>query len=201
MKFLPLVNAFDSRSKLILLRFVLGNYVAMSEREMAKVVGVSHTTVNRIMKVFYDLDLVFPRRVGNVTLWERNEDSLAFTELTKLLACINSLPSPREHLMKTIASHLDHPRVKKVVLFGSISVGRERSGSDIDLLVLTTDQVGRASVSKKIDELREVCLKNYGNSLSPIVLTENEIRKPTNKYLIENMEKGTVIIPFVRKNE
>lgn len=199
MRFVPLSNAFDSKVKLKMLRFLYGNFVPMSGRELAKVVGVSNASVSRVMHEFYELDLVYPKRIGNVVIWERNEKSLAFTELKKIVNQIKQLPSPKEHMVGTIRAGLTGQPVVRAVIFGSVAEGRERSGSDIDLFILTPNEDTKSSLSAKLNELLEKCLELYGNSLSPLILTKKEFENPTNKYLMENIRNGLIIVPEVNK--
>ncbi len=188
MRFIALSGAFNSKAKLKLLKFLYVNYIPMGEREMARIVGVSNASVSRIMREFEELDLVYPQRFGNVITWRVNVESLAYKELSKIAA----MTPPLQHLIATLRNGLAQAPVKRVVLFGSVSQGRERPGSDIDLFILTS---GKVDLSGRLDELNEQCLKLYGNALMPYILTEKEFRRPPNPHLIEEIEKGLHILP------
>ncbi len=59
-------NLLASKVKIKPLRVLLGEETITSERELAKLIGVSHGAVNKAMKDFYELNLVVPLRAGNV---------------------------------------------------------------------------------------------------------------------------------------
>lgn len=188
MRFIPLSKAFDSPVKLKLLRFLCGNYTPMGEREMARVVGVSNASVSRLMRQFEELDLVSPQRFGNVIAWQVNQESFAYQELRKIV----SLAPPLEHLVATLRNGLAGLPVKRAVLFGSVSQGKERPGSDIDVFVLARSKEG---LRAKLDELNEECLRLYGNPLMAYVLTEKELQHPPNPHLMEEIGRGLAILP------
>lgn len=190
-RFVPLGRALDSRAKMKLLKFIYGNYSPMSGREMAKVVGLSNATVSRVMRGFEEIDLVTPKKFGNVVTWVVNTESFSYNELKKAA----SMPLPLEHLISTLRAELSRLPVKRAVLFGSIAHGRERPGSDIDLFILTAK---KTDLRGKLDELNEKCLGLYGNPVMPYVLTEEEFKHPSNPSLVENIGKGIVILPVLR---
>lgn len=191
MRFVPLGRALDSRAKMKLLQFLYGNYSPMSGRELAKVVGLSNATVSRVMRGFEEIDLVTPKKFGNVVTWVANTESFSYNELKKAA----SMRLPIEHLVSTLRNDLIHLPVKRAVLFGSIAHGSERPGSDIDLFLLTAK---KTDLRGKLDELNEKCLGLYGNPLMPYVLTEEELKHPPNPSLVENIRKGIVILPVPR---
>lgn len=190
MLFVPLHTAFDSKVKLKLLRFLLGNYTQMAERECARVIGVSYMSVNRLMREFSALDLVYSKRVGNVMLWEVNKGSLAYRELKTAMQAIVGLEDPFKHLVKTIEGELSKHRVLKATLFGSVAQHKERPGSDVDLFVLVANGREKQRVKNALHALNGRFLQLYGNPLSPYVLTVREFEHPANPFLMENIKKG-----------
>lgn len=190
MRFVSLYTAFDSKVKQKILLFLFGNYTAMSERELARILGVSHASVNRIMREFSEIDLVYSNRVGNVVMWNVNRKSLAYKELKELPSL---LTSPLNHLLQTISMSLAGQRINRAILFGSVAEGKERPGSDIDLFILTPNNDTKSSLAQPLESLANKCLELYGNCLQPYVLTEKEFNKPRNKYLLENIAKGITV--------
>ena len=193
MHFIPLSSALDSKAKLKVLAFVCSDYSSMGEREIARVVGLSHMSVNRIMRGFHELDLVYPKRVGSAIVWEKKGGSLAAVELERVVGILQGLPSPVEHLVETISAGLAGQRVIRAAVFGSVAEGTERPGSDIDLFVLVPDEAARENLSAGMDLLRNKCLELYGNSLSPLIMTSKEFARPTNKHLVQSLAHGRII--------
>lgn len=191
-RFVSLYTAFDSKVKQKILFFLLGSYTPMSERELARILEVSHASVNRIMREFSEIDLVYSNRVGNAVVWNINRKSLAYAELKKFPSI---LVSPLNHLIRTISLALASQPIERVVIFGSVAEGRERPGSDIDLFILTPDDKTKSSLTKPLESLGSKCLELYGNCLQPYVLTEEEFNYPSNKHLLGNIEKGIPVFP------
>lgn len=195
MRFQPLLNLLNSEAKLKVLQFVFKqSYHSMSERELAKLIGISNESVRRIMQEFHDFDLVYPQRLGTAVTWNRNKTSFAYKELKKVVNPLNSLESPKDHLIKTIKSALSDQPVEKVVLFGSVARGEERPGSDIDLFILTSNESTKLMLQEPLNKLGVECLKLYGNSFQPTVMTESDYAHPTNVYLMKNLKNGITII-------
>jgi len=191
----PLYTAFDSKIKQKVLRFIYGNYVPMSERGLSRVLGVSHASVNRIMREFCELDLVYSKRVGGALTWSVNSRGLAYNELSKYSKAVNAMALPIDHLLATVRGALSKCRVNKVVLFGSVAQGSERAGSDIDLFVLAPNDAAKAQLNAPLELLGAKCLELYGNPLAPYVLTEREFKHPSNPALLENISRGITILP------
>src|SRR3989338_5794492 len=97
-------SLLGSKVKIKILRILLSEETITSERELAKMLGVSHGAVNKAMKDFYELNLVSPLRIGNVNAWQLNKDSLAFSRLDKKFFF------PLEELKEWIKSYLAHLR-------------------------------------------------------------------------------------------
>jgi predicted transcriptional regulator len=66
-----------SKVKVKLLRHLLTEGGISSEREAAKIFGVSHSAVNKVLEEFYELNLIMPTSVGNVKVWVLNKSSFA----------------------------------------------------------------------------------------------------------------------------
>ena len=125
-----------SKVKVKLIRYLLSRGAITSEREIASLIGVSHNAVNKILKEFYELNLISPLRVGTATVWNINKDSYAFQVVSKL----GGIVTPLEDLESKIIKQYDLVKpIKRVVIFGSLVEGEELPNSDIDLFVLITD--------------------------------------------------------------
>lgn len=189
------LDLLGSRAKLKILTLLFDQNVPMSERELAAVVGVSHTTVNKVMREFHALNLVSPQRVGNANLWRVNQDSFWYRVLAGVVSDLAQLPSPLDHLKTTIAGTLPRQLVRRAVLFGSVAAGEEAENSDIDLFVLVKDTEDKRGLEPHLDRLSDECLRLYGNRLAPYVLTEGELAERGNLPLLREIEGGITIYP------
>ena len=181
-------NLMGSKVKIKMLRMLLGEETVTSEREIAKMLDVSHGAVNKAMKDFHELNLVSPLRIGNVNAWQINKDSLAYMRLDKKIFF------PLEDLKEYIRSYLRHLReIKKVVIYGSIADGRELPNSDIDIFILVGIEDDKKKILHNISDMTGICIKKFGNKISPNIFTEKDAKLKRNITLMENILKGILV--------
>lgn len=197
MKFsISLDEIIDSRAKIKLLKHLFAQDVYMSERELSRVLKVSHMTINRLMKELYALNLVSLERVGNVNLWTVNKRSYAYHILSQVIKGISDRRlKPLEDLKNTILNNLPTSMIQKAILFGSIASGTEKPNSDIDLFILVKSSQDKNKVEPLVHKLSHLCLDLYGNRLSPYILTQSQLKKRKKLPLVSEIEKGIQIYP------
>lgn len=188
----PVTGLTDTPAKLAMLKYVLVRGFNMTGRELARISGVSHTSVNRVMREFESAGLVSWRRAGTAIMWRSNHESYAFAALEPLYGRV-SVP-PVEELKKEIISYLPRNGIIRVILFGSVAEKREKEGSDIDLFILVDDKKAAEKTEKELKEFGFLCIKKYGNALTPYILTQKEYAQKKNLALIKNIEKGVRLV-------
>jgi len=188
-------NALGSRAKIRILRYLLSERLPTSERELAQVLGISHTAVNKSMKDLQETGLVSPVRIGNVNAWSVNEKSYACRALAGMKS-IAIHPSPLEELKQKISGAIAYKKgARKIIIFGSLAEGTETESSDIDLLIVVDKKEDATALSPPLAKLEEDCLAVFGNRLSTRLLTRLEAHEPENAALIKHAEqKGVTIV-------
>ncbi|MBI2971794.1 MAG: nucleotidyltransferase domain-containing protein [Candidatus Aenigmarchaeota archaeon] len=185
-------NLFGSKVKVKILRHILLQEepeIITSERELAKLVGVSHSAVNKTLKDFYELNFVTPLRVGNVTVWKMNKENFAYP---LILAWI--VFSPTDRLKNEVKESLEKvTSIKKVVIYGSIVTGSELPNSDIDLFILVDKEGHKKDILPKLSDLTNRCIGLFGNKISPNIFTEKDVKSKRNEKFLENVSKGIVV--------
>lgn len=176
-----LESALGSGHKVRILKYLLSEGMLASEREIGRLLGISHMSVNRIMKEFQELNLVSQARIGGVNVWKLNKDSWGYSALSALK---DIQIDPLQHL-KTELSFGAFESVVEAYIFGSVAEGRELPESDIDLLLIVRDEKAKKELKSYLAEKQENCIKKFGNKLSPYLLTLSEAKKEKNKKLIE----------------
>jgi len=189
----PILDVLNSKTKQKIVLFLLKHEALMSEREIATVSGVSHMSINRTMQELAQMNLVHVLRTGRSHLWKINRESYAFQALLDIFQLPEGRLAPREDLRKTILSNLPLPRIKKIVLFGSIAQGAEQSDSDIDLFVQVANKAAKQHVEPAVEKLATLCLERYGNLLAPYILTIEEIKARSDLPLFANINKGITL--------
>ncbi len=192
----------DTDAKLKVVRFLLNHESAlpdrqagMSEREISSLVGISHMTVNRVLRDLEQWNFVSYERVGRAHVWKVNPQSYAYGVLNTVKMAVDTLPQPVEALKTAILSSLPKKNLIKVILFGSVSKNDEKTDSDIDLFVLTQNKESLKSLEEALERLSIICLEKFGNRLAAYVLTEKQLQQKKDLKLFEEIEKGIQLFP------
>ncbi len=191
----PLVFLF-SPVRLKIVRFLLKNEALKSEREISRLLNVSHMSVNRTMRDLWAMNLVTPMRAGTAFLWKTNRQGYAFDVFSRALDPLIGMAPPIEELKAVIRKSLPLPKIEKIVLFGSVARQKEKPGSDIDLFVLVKGEAEKVIVDQALDSLVIICLEKFGHPLSPYLQTKAEIAARRPLKLDQGIGAGIVIHPL-----
>jgi len=192
---LAAADLLKSETKFKIIKFLLNHEAAMSEREIASVLKISHMSVNRTMRELAALHLAAYVTVGKAHLWKVNRQSFMYGALGELVGRVESLDDPLTALKQTLTRRLALKSVRRVVLFGSIARGAEKPDSDIDVFILIRNNEQRPRLEKILDKLSLECLEKFGNRLSPYVLTEREFQKKKDLAVMASVAKGIQLYP------
>lgn len=192
----PPQTLLDSKAKLKLLSHLFSQReVEMGERELARVLGLSNFSVNQLMKLFEQNNLVERRRVGAAAVWRLKKGSYYFELLEPMLRRISTFPAPLEHLKNLVLSSYPLERVSRIYLYGSIAEGRENYNSDIDLFVVVKSGADKREIERANDKLRASCLALYGNAAQIMVMSESEYARKRGAPLVKQVERGLELYP------
>jgi len=187
-------NLLGSKVKIRTLKYLASEGAITSEREIARIIGVSPGAVNRTLKEFQNINLITPMKVGNATVWRLNEKSYAYNYLTGFFYKLRIKETPISDLIEQIKSLSYLSDIKKAILFGSIAEGRELPESDIDLFILVEDEKAGKNILSGLENLGMKCIQRYGNKLNPHIFTSDDMKNPKNKRFLENVMKGIRVI-------
>ena len=190
-----LLTVLNSKTKQKIVGFLLKHEALMSEREIAAVSGVSHMSINRIMRELAEMNFIHFVGAGRAHLWRINRGSYAFHVLSGLFNTLAQKTASFEDLKRTILDKLPLPSIENLILFGSVAMGTERFNSDIDLYIQVKDESKKQEIEQAAEELVLFCLERFGNPLSPCVLTEKDWKERSNLKLAEKIKKGIKIYP------
>lgn len=197
----PLLAVLNSKNKQKTIGFLLKHEALMSEREIASVLGVSHMSVNRIMRELAEMNLVHVLRAGRSYLWRVNRNSYVFQALSGIFQTLSGSREPLQDLKETILANLPLSLINKITLFGSVARGREQFNSDIDLYIQVEDENGKREIEPAISKLGLLCVERYGNPLSAYVLTEKEWKERRKVKLMANIKEGINLFPLANTHE
>lgn len=190
-----LIDILNSKTKLKIVKFLLTHEASMSEREIASILKVSHMSINRTMRELSEVNFVHFVTIGKAHLWKVNRKSYAFKVLSEFIKGVSRIKDPLDDLKDMILTNISKTLIKKVVLFGSVAKGEEKTGSDIDVFFLVKDSRDKEKLSSGLEKLSNACLETYGNRISPYILTEQEAKKKARQKFLSEIKKGIEIFP------
>jgi predicted nucleotidyltransferase len=188
-----LIDILNSKTKLKIVKFLLTHEASMSEREIASILKVSHMSINRTMRELSEVNFVNFVTIGKAHLWKVNRKSYAFKVLSEFIKGVSRIKNPLDDLKDMILTNIPKTLIKKVVLFGSVAKGEEKTNSDIDVFFLVKDSKDKEKVSSALEKLSNACLETYGNRLSPYILSKQETKKKTRAKFLSEINKGIEI--------
>lgn len=138
-------------------------------RELARILGLSHSTVLGALRVLTDQGLATERVLGRAHVFRVNRDFFLYDTLAILF---QSERDRQQQIVGIIRSSLA-ANSSSVILFGSRARGTARRRSDIDLLVVSKDvNAAEAALSALGVRLR----RNYGLRVDAKVLTLDQLK-------------------------
>ena len=155
-------------------------------RELSNHINTSHTGVNKALQDLYEMNAVTLKTAGRSHTISLKEES----HLTPILATLfNYEEETIKELQKDIQKHLCHePTIKSVKIFGSVATGQEQPGSDIDLLITSSDTEKTWEI---ITTLQIHCNNKYGNPIMPHIIAENQ---KSSQELVEEIQNKHITI-------
>jgi predicted nucleotidyltransferase len=164
------------------------------EGEIEELLGNPHQSVTYALKDMINYQLVTVRKIGRSKVYSLNRSNYIVKNI--LSPMFKNEARAIQALVNDLKTCLLPLKVKRAVLYGSVATAREEFDSDIDLLVVVSDEGKAKAVQKALADLRNRLLKKFGNALSPIVVTTNEYerRKKSGKGLIKSVEESGIAI-------
>ena len=178
---------------------VVGLLVSLPEkdftgREIAGLLGVSHSNVQRALRVLVEDGLASKKRTGRADVFWANKDHFMFKALSELFKVKRELP---ERIVKDLYMAFRELGMS-VTVFGSYARGEADRGSDVDVFVIAKD---RAALEEKIGRIETDFARKYGVSLSVKVLSPSDLkRRPVPPFVQAAAKEGVLIsgVPIQR---
>jgi DNA-binding transcriptional ArsR family regulator len=139
--------------------------------ELARRMKVPSSSLQRELRDLTKAGILSSHRQGQMAYYQANADSPVFPDIRGLLLKTAGLVDVLANDLKPVSS-----KVRFAFVFGSIASGREKSDSDIDLMVV--GRVSPAELALPLRRTREV----LGREINPTVYTPAEFdRKRASK--------------------
>ncbi len=158
-------------------------------RELARTANVSSAEAAVVVERLEKLGIVNIQPVGRSHQVMLNEKSYILNKIMRQI--IKAEEKTLDELLSILRKCLNSNSIISSYLFGSISKGEEKEDSDIDLLVISNNfDAASASIANAQDEISST----FGNRVSPMILSERELKAKKNDRLIRSIMDGNTII-------
>lgn len=129
-------------------------------RELGRMTGMSAGSIHRELKVMAESGLLIREQVGNQVLYHANQSCPIYQELAAIFRKTIGLADLLHDALEDLAD-----KIELAFVFGSMATGRQKSTSDIDVLVL--GDVTLAEVVVALSPLRQT----LGREINPVAMT------------------------------
>lgn len=206
---------FGSPLKRRILKYLYASQGLVSERELARLLNVSHTAVNQAMKQLLDVNAVECVSVGKALAWSLNKKSFTYPIIERVMAIVDTTPvgvvlrklyvAVTNKVVETNEAdrqqkqRKDRPEewvapIQAVYVFGSVAEGTARPDSDIDVLVLPKEFYSAEALEMLKKQLQlgvgAKILEETGNAVSFHVYPWSAYITNKPKWLKNAVDKG-----------
>ncbi|MFH1679114.1 MAG: nucleotidyltransferase domain-containing protein [Candidatus Eisenbacteria bacterium] len=141
-----------------------GPLVEIHVRELERRTGFNDRAIRQELQRLERLDLIVGRRAGNRLYFSANREHPLFPD-------IRNLALKTAGLADLLRAALAEEKILVAFVFGSIARGKEKAGSDVDLLIV--GEVGLRQVTRALKGMTE----RIGREVNPHVLSPDEFRR------------------------
>lgn len=154
--------------------------------ELARRMGVPSSSLQRELQELSDVGILKTHRQGRMAYFQPNTDSPLYPDLRGLLLKTAGLVDVLADALKPLAGH-----VRLAFVYGSMANGKERSDSDVDLMVV--GDASPASLALPLRRAREA----LGREINPTVYSQAEYVRKRNEndhFLARVMTKPRLLV-------
>ena len=163
-----------------------------SEHELSRFTNIPQPTIHRNMGDLVNSNLVVFNRMGKMNLFSLNRRGVLYKALGQFLQVERNLLVELEKVIIDAFEHEDDIIV--VNLYGSFAKGLERSDSDVDIIVVVSDDADMEAINERAEELGRLIHAQFGNALSCTVKRKKELKEIRHKQIYNEMKSGRNLI-------
>lgn len=162
-------------------------------RELARLCHFSPSQTILALQSLEESGILTRQVVGPSHVWNLASQHLLSDPLVRLFAQERQSITV---LKAELGSAVRSLPVTRALLFGSIARREERPASDIDLFVQVRTKDDKSRTEDALSVVSPKFAQRFGNPLSSLVLTNDQVRQSTNPRLIRAiMSEGQPVIP------
>ena len=145
-------------------------------RRLAEDAGASHPEVSTTVEELEKFGIVQIQPVGRAHQVSLNEKSYVLNEIVEPI--LKAEEKTLDKVILVLKDYLSTKKITSAAIFGSVSIGKEKEDSDIDVLVISNDfEHGSMLIS---NAGQEIFLK-FHSKISPIIFSEAEFKSKKKK--------------------
>ncbi len=163
-----------------------------SEHELSRFTHVPQPTIHRNMGDLVSSNLVVFSRMGKMNLFSLNRKSALYNAVKQFLEVERGMPAELEKVITEAFAHEDD--VITVNLYGSFAKGLERSDSDVDIIVVVSDDADIEAINERVEELGRLIRTQFGNTLSCTAKRRKEMKEIKHKQIYNEMKRSRNLI-------
>lgn len=180
----PLDKVLNSEIKIKTLRFLCTTEAEWSGRQIAKEIRVSPASCHTALRELHNEGLLLLKTIGRNYLYHLNRKNIIISKLIKpLYQMERKLPGILFNTIKNNLSVIAKTNIISLAVFGSLAQEKERSTSDIDILVLLEGKKNQKAVVKEFEKINKGVLLKFGNAISPYFQSIKEFKLKYKKDL------------------
>ena len=163
-----------------------------SEHELSRFTHVPQPTIHRNMGDLVSSNLVAFSRMGKMNLFSLNRKSALYNAVKQFLEVERGMLAELEKVITEAFAHEDY--VSAVNLYGSFAKGLERSDSDVDIIVVVSDDADIEAINERVEKLGRLIRTQFGNTLSCTVKRRKEMKEIRHKQIYNEMKRSRNLI-------
>jgi predicted nucleotidyltransferase len=186
-----LAEILSSRARAEIFRLLFsGTVEELHVREIERRSGLNESTIRQELHKLVRLDLVQSRRDSNRLYYRAKIENPLYPEIQNLVLKTSGMSD-------VLRSALKDTRIRVAFVFGSIAHGEEKSGSDVDLMVI--GQLRLRDLSRLLSGIE----KKIGREVNPHILREDEFRKRIREkeYFVSSIMESSKIFVIGSQSE
>jgi predicted nucleotidyltransferase len=186
-----LAELLSSRARAEIFRLLFGGTgEELHVREIERRSGLNDSTLRQELRKLVRLDLVHSRKDSNRLYYRAKTENPLYPEIHNLVLKTSGLADVLKHALRD-------KRIRVAFVFGSIARGEEKSGSDVDLMVI--GQLGLRDLSRLLSGIEE----KIGREVNPHVSHEDEFRKRirTKEHFVSSVMESPKIFVIGSQDE
>ena len=178
------------RAGIFKLLFGIDN-ASLHMREIERKSGFSIGTVQRELKKLEELELVTKKKDGNRVYYQANTENPIYQDICNLTQKTIGLVFLLKKSLKK------EKKIEFAFIFGSIASGKEKSNSDLDLMII--GDIGL----RRITSLLSNTIQTIKREINPHIFSKSEFidRITNNEHFISNVMNSDQIFLIGNENE